>query len=192
MRDEIPQLIEEVLQGAERIKFIVSELRGYARPHSASKGSVALNEVVRSAVALIANTVNKKTSRFSVSYGKDLPEIRGNLRRLEQVVLNLILNACQALESRDKAVRVRTLQEPDAERVIVTVEDEGRGIPEADLGRILNPFYTTRREDGGTGLGLAVAARIVDEHQGQLSYESELGKGTLARLSLPVYREDEA
>ena len=60
------------------------------------------------------------------------------------------------------------------------------------VARILNPFYTTRRDDGGTGLGLAVAARIVDEHEGKLSYESEPGKGTLARLSLPMYRKDEA
>jgi len=80
----------------------------------------------------------------------------------------------------------------EAEHVTVTVEDEGRGVPEAELARILDPFYTTRREAGGTGLGLAVAARIVAEHEGTLGYESHVGKGTTARLSLPVSRMEEA
>jgi polar amino acid transport system substrate-binding protein len=75
-----------------------------------------------------------------------------------------------------------------AERLVLSVEDEGRGIAQADLSHITDPFFTTKREEGGSGLGLAVASRIVEEHEGSLSYQSEVGRGTTAALSLPVYR----
>ena len=190
MREDIPELIEEILDGSTRIKHIVSELRNYSRRQSPqSMGRIAINDVVRSALTLLANSIKKATTRFSVDYCEELPDVNGNLRRLEQVVINLILNACQALSGSGQAVRVTTSYESHAEQVVLTVEDEGTGMPEADLARITDPFYTTKREDGGTGLGLAVAARIVDEHRGQLSHESEPGRGTTARLSLPVYVE---
>ena len=151
-------------------------------------GPISINEVVRSALTLLASPIKKATKRFSVSYGEELPRVRGNLRRLEQVVINLILTACQALPARDRAVRVVTSHDPETQRVLVTVDDEGVGIPRADLERILDPFYTTKRDKGGTGLGLAVAARIVDEHGGKLRYESQPGH-TQARLSLPGHVE---
>ena len=84
-----------------------------------------------------------------------------------------------------------TRQESETQRVLITVRDEGQGIPEADLAHILDPFYTTKRDTGGTGLGLAVAGRIVDEHQGHLSFDSEVGRGTKARLALPLYVEED-
>jgi PAS domain S-box-containing protein len=190
MRTEVPALIDEVIGGADRIKFIVSELKGYVREHTGSGEPVSLNDVVRSALTLIASPIKQATRRFSVSYADDLPGVRGNLRRLEQVVINLILNACQALPDPDRAVRVETGHDPEGGRVVVTVADEGTGIAEADLRRIMDPFFTTKRERGGTGLGLAVSARIVEEHGGRLSFDSALGRGTVARISLPVRVED--
>ncbi len=187
MRTEIPELIDDILQGADRIRFIVSELRNYAckqSPHSMSR--VSMNDVLKSALTLVAVPIRHATNRFSVDWAADLPDIRGNHRRLEQVVINLILNACQALPSSDKAVQVKTRHDPGTESIVLTVEDEGCGIAEKDLGHILHPFYTTKRDAGGTGLGLSVAARIVQQHKGSLEYASELGKGTTVQLSLPV------
>jgi len=190
MRTEMPTLVEEVAQGAERIKFIVSELRAYTREQTHTTTSVSLNEAVRSSLTLLANPIRKATRRFSVDYQEDLPSVRGNLRRLEQIVINLILNACQSLPDADRAVRVKTRHDVEAGRVALTVSDEGVGIAPAVLQRITDPFFTTKRDVGGTGLGLAVAARIVEEHGGRLSFESEVGRGTVATLSLPVGAED--
>ena len=91
--------------------------------------------------------------------------------------------------SSDKAVQVKTRYDPETESTFLTVEDEGCGIAETDLDYILLPFFTTKRDAGGTGLGLSVAARIVQQHKGSLEYASELGKGTTVQLSLPVYVE---
>jgi polar amino acid transport system substrate-binding protein len=139
---------------------------------------------------LLANPIRKATHHFSTSYQEELPRVRGNLRRLEQVAINLILNACQSLSGTERAIRVETSLDEEENRVVLTVADEGEGIPESVLARITDPFFTTRREAGGTGLGLAVAARIAEEHAGRLSFESEQGRGTVARLSLPIAEEE--
>lgn len=185
MRSEVPEIIDEIKRGAERIKLIVSELRAYTRGQT-SLGPVDLDSVVRSALTLLAIPIKKATRHFSVEYNGSLPTINGNLRRLEQVVINLLLNACQALEDPEGAVRVQTGTDEATKEVWLRVEDEGCGISQGDLSRVFDPFFTTKRESGGTGLGLAIAARIVDEHRGTLRYRSEVGRGTTARLALPI------
>jgi polar amino acid transport system substrate-binding protein len=86
---------------------------------------------------------------------------------------------------------LRTRFEPTGPWLVIEVADEGRGIPQGALDHIRDPFFTTRRESGGTGLGLAVSSRIVEEHRGRLDFESEVGVGTTARLSVPVATEEQ-
>ena len=192
MREEIPELLDEIIGGAERIRAIVSELRDYSRRAEPTEmGPVDVNEVVRAALTLLANPVKKGTRHFDVVYGDDLPEAQGNARRLEQVVINLILNALQSLPDPERGVRVATRFDPERRHVVVEVRDEGSGIAPEALAHIRDPFYTTRRESGGTGLGLAVSSRIVEEHGGALEYESAVGEGTTARLRVPVSEEEE-
>jgi PAS domain S-box-containing protein len=187
MRDEVTKLIAEVQKGAERIKRIVDELRSYSRQQShGSMGPVNVNDVVDGAVLLLASPIRAATNRFEVSQSKALPMIYGNGGRLEQVVINLILNACQALPDRDRKVEVRTSYDRYENQVLIEVIDEGKGIRAEDLPHVTDPFFTTKRESGGTGLGLAVSARIVAEHNASLEFASTLGRGTTARLSIPV------
>ena len=191
MRADVPRIIDEIREGAERIRFIVSELKNYARREdSAEMAPLHVNDVVEAALTLLAGPIKKATTRFSKDLGEDLPPVRGNLRRLEQVVINLVLNACQALPDRERAVRVATLFDPARNKVCIVVEDEGRGIRPEDMNHIKDPFFTTRRESGGTGLGLAVSARITEEHGGRLDFTSEPDRGTRAVLSLPACREE--
>ena len=112
--------------------------------------------------------------------------MRGSAQRLEQVVVNLLVNACQALGDRERAIRLSTLEDREKREAILRVEDEGAGIPQEHLPRLFDPFFTTKRETGGTGLGLAICARIAREHQGRLEFESEVGRGTRASLHLPL------
>jgi len=190
-REQIPVMFSNILEGASRIKTIVSELREYARERPAvMTDSVDLNAVVRSALALLGALVKKSTQHFSVSYGEDLPALQGNYQRLEQVVINAVQNACQALPSDEAAIRVSTSYDAKAERLVIKVADEGVGIAEKALRHVTDPFYTTKRDQSGTGLGLSISASIVAEHDGTLGFASVVGKGTTVTVSLPVKRRD--
>ncbi len=110
--------------------------------------------------------------------------------RLEQVVINLLINACQALENPTQKLSISTAYDLESKQVQLFVIDEGCGMTPDILEHILEPFVTTKREQGGTGLGLSVSAKIVNEHCGQLKYTSSPGAGTTAILSLPATMED--
>ncbi len=191
MREEVPELMQEILNGAERIKLIVSELRDYTRGEGVrDMGPVSLNDALRSALTLVADPLKHATNRFSIEYGENLPKVRGNMRRIEQVFINLIANAYQALTDKDQAVEVTSVYDSESGELMVTVRDEGAGMRAADFAHIRDPFYTTKRDSGGTGLGLSIAARIIEQHKGRLTYESKIGAGTTARLYLPALGEE--
>ncbi|MBD3317250.1 MAG: GHKL domain-containing protein, partial [Chitinivibrionales bacterium] len=107
----------------------------------------------------------------------------GKARKLEQVIINLVQNACEALQQKDKALTVKVEMHDD--KCIISVEDEGRGIPASVMPQLTDPFFTTRRECGGTGLGLAISAGIVKDHGGEITFESKVNKGTIVRVTLP-------
>jgi polar amino acid transport system substrate-binding protein len=187
LREEIPHMLAETQDAAKRIKRIVSELKDFARRDTAELTEVVdFNAAVRAAVRLVDNAVTKSAHLLSASYAEALPKVRGNSQRVEQVVVNLLLNACQALEGEGKRIVIATSYERDRESVLLTVRDEGRGIAAQDLPRLTDPFFTTKREEGGTGLGLSVSAGIVKEHGGSLSFGSEPGQGTTVTLELPA------
>jgi polar amino acid transport system substrate-binding protein len=128
----------------------------------------------------------KSTVNFSVEYGRDVPLIKGNPQQLEQVFINLIQNACQALENNQQAIHVFTCYDPSITRVIIGVKDQGPGIPTETLKFIMDPFFTTRRKNGGTGLGLSVSSGIIQGHHGELNVESTVGKGSTFMVLLPA------
>jgi signal transduction histidine kinase len=161
-------------------------LRNYVQKDSASiNNDVDLNRVVDSALSLISNVIQKSTKRFSVNYGKYLPSIKGNFQRLEQIVINLVQNACQALPDKEKAIRLTTGFDRERGWVTLVVEDEGVGIPEKDMAHLTDPFFSTRQELGGLGLGLSISRRIIEEHRGKMTFQSQEGKGTRVEVILP-------
>jgi polar amino acid transport system substrate-binding protein len=193
MREELPCLLSETLGGAERIKRIVEDLKDFARQGNTSLDQIIdLNQVVQAAVRLVENSLKKATSHLEQSFAEGLPGIRGNAQRIEQVVVNLIQNAGQALNHPEQAIRLATRQSPCKKFVIFEVCDEGQGIAPENLPHLKDPFFTTRRDSGGTGLGLSVSATIVQQHGGTLSFESTPGQGTTATLALPVHRKEQA
>jgi len=193
MRGEIPQLISEMLASSNRIKRIVEDLKDFARRDDAGYNeAVDLRPVIESALRLVDNALRKATNNFSADYAPDLVKFRGNGHRIEQVVINLLLNACQALENPDQAIRLRTGLCADGQLVFLEVEDQGRGIDAEQLERVTDPFFTTKRESGGTGLGLSVSEGIVKDHQGRLEFSSAPGQGMKVSLLLPVYQVEGA
>jgi polar amino acid transport system substrate-binding protein len=129
----------------------------------------------------------KKTSRLEVELAKTPLRIRGSHQKLEQVAINLLQNASDALTNPQQGLRIATIRDECV--AVLTIRDEGRGIPAGDLDKITDPFFTTRRDQDGTGLGLAISMGIVNDHKGQMTFESELGKGTCVTLKLPLWVE---
>jgi PAS domain S-box-containing protein len=185
--EKIGQLISGISEGAMRIQKIVQGLKDFARQDRDDLNQpVDMNSVIESAIVIINNLISKSTDHFSVNYGENLPKIMGNFQQLEQVVINLITNSCQALQSAEKSILVSASYDGLSDSVLVKVSDEGEGISPENLKRIFDPFFTTKRDSGGTGLGLSVSYNIAKNHGGDLSFTSEVGKGTTAVLTLPV------
>lgn len=186
MRREMPHLLDEMNGAAKRIKRIVEDLKQFSRKSDGGFDElVDLNNVVETSVRLAENSLRTATNHYSVRYTEPIPKVKGNFHRLEQVVVNLLLNACQSLESPDKGIFVSTSIEPGTGSVIVQVCDEGVGIPEEHMARLTDPFFTTKRDTGGTGLGLAISAGIIREHGGTVRFESVQGEGTTVIVGLP-------
>jgi len=187
MRESIPVLLSGISEGSRRIRRIVRDLKEFARVDTENrKEPVDINTVVSSAVTLVGNLIRKSTDNFSTDLGENLPAIQGNFQKLEQVVINLLQNACQSLRDHQSVIRISTAFHEDSQAVILKVEDEGTGISEKDISHIMDPFYTTRRDKGGTGLGLSVSATIVREHGGSINVETAEGRGSIFTISLPV------
>ncbi len=189
MRDEIPYMIDEMQEGARRIKRIVNDLKDFARQEEDLEETlVNLNEVLATAVRLVDSSIRKSTDHFTLHYQSYLPLVKGSAQRIEQVIINLIVNACQSLQSRDQAVSLKTYYDDVKSMVALQVTDQGVGIDQADIPRLTDPFFTTKRQQGGTGLGLSVSAGIVQAHNGLLKFSSVKGRGTTVTMSLPAAR----
>ncbi len=185
--DKLPGMFSNALANSRRIEVIVNELRDFARSSPRElTATIDVNAVVNSAVILVSSLVKKHTDRFSTELAAELPPVSGNFQRIEQVIINLVQNACQALPSRDRAVTLVTHHDTSTDSVVITVSDEGVGISEHNLRHIGTPFFTTKRHSEGTGLGLWISMSIAREHGGTLSFTSTEGEGTCAVLSLPA------
>jgi PAS domain S-box-containing protein len=189
--DEICESVSKLFAGvsgaSKRIKNITRELREFAKSDPlCMKKNLHINEVVKRSVSLVHNLISRATNYFSAHYGRNLPEINGNSQKLEQVFINLLQNAAQALPDKNHKICLFTSFDKEKKNILVKVEDEGIGISPEDMQHIMDPFFTTKRETGGTGLGLSVASTIVKEHGGSMDFKSTPGKGTIVTVVIPV------
>ncbi len=190
LREESAEVFCELKDGATRIKQIVDDLKDFARKDSLElEEFVNLNKVAEAAARLVKSSLKKTTCNIETSYSASLPEFIGNSHRIEQVVINLLLNACQALTSHEQVISMRTFVDSKQQELVLEVQDEGVGIAADQLDKLTDPFYTTKREQGGTGLGLSVSAGIIAEHKGRMVFDSEPGVGTKVSIYLPIQEE---
>ncbi|MBI4806271.1 MAG: PAS domain-containing sensor histidine kinase [Desulfovibrio sp.] len=187
----VPQLLTGIIEGSERIRDFVRELKNFSRQDAESGFEMLpVNDVVQSAVLLMSKTIGLHTTRFAVRYGNGLPLVRGRRQRLEQIVVNLVQNSCHALVGPHQGIEIETLFHEPSASVRIVVRDQGEGIRPEDLPKITEPFYSTKREQGGTGLGLSISLSIAREHGGQLLIESVRGAGTTATVVLPAIMQE--
>lgn len=174
-------LTDETLEGLERVRQIVADLRSYTRQDDGNKTPVNVNDCLRAALNIL-NNQTKYHAQLTVDYG-ELPEIKGYFGKLNQVFVNLIANANQAVEESGR-IHISTGCHDDW--VEVRVEDSGKGIPEEHMTQLFTPFFTTKPAGQGTGLGLSISYGVVTEHGGDILVESSPGLGTTFTVRLPA------
>lgn len=183
----VPQLLKDTVEGVQRIKHITDNLREFSRPREVRLDArISINKVLRFSITMLGNQIKKFTDAFSFEPGENIPFLEGNPQQIEQVIINLIQNALQALPHRTHGVRVSSFYDKSGQTAVVKVEDEGVGMDKKIMDRITDPFFTTKQDQGGTGLGLYISYSIIKAHKGVLEFHSQPGKGTAAIIKLPV------
>jgi signal transduction histidine kinase len=184
-REHIMILVQDMAHGSERIKGIVEGLKRFARRDEGLLiDQVHLNTLVEGCTRLVHNEVHRHAS-IELDLGPDIPIFTGNAQKLEQVLVNLMVNASQAMpEDARGTISVSTRLADD--RIVLEVRDDGKGMTGQTVRQIFDPFFTTKRARGGTGLGLAITHRIVEEHGGTIDVRSKIGKGTNFTVRLPI------
>jgi two-component system NtrC family sensor kinase len=186
LRDDLQVLQRQ----AQRVAKITSGLLSFARQSSGDRGPVDLNHVVQETLELAERQIEKEGVRFAIELAPDLPAIFGDADTLQQVVLNLLTNARDALAAAGGDIYIRTAtREGRPDLVELVVADTGPGIAPEDLTRLFDPFFTTKPT--GTGLGLSISHGIVREHGGTIDVESSPGRGTRFVLAFPAIRAGE-
>jgi PAS domain S-box-containing protein len=187
MRDIAPRLLNGITEGSRRITAIVDSMKDFVREDkSGLHGAIDINRLVRNAASILWHHIHVYTDRFDMNLQHPLPPARGNGQQIEQVIINLFMNALQALPDKQAAVRIATSCDPEAGTVTITVGDEGAGMDGSVLARLKEPFFTTKMAEGGTGLGLYISDSILREHRGSLEFDSAPGRGTTATVTLPL------
>jgi len=186
-RAEIQEVFEETRTGVERIRQIVQDLKGFSRMDVEEPSECALADVVSDAARLAAMRL-KHVARLKVEVPAGLPEVFATRRRLAQVLLNLMVNAGDALEeAKVQGGEVRVTGGVEGERVVLRVEDNGPGIPPEVLPRLFEPFFTTKGPEKGTGLGLTISKELVERFGGTLRAENRAEGGARILIALPMH-----
>jgi two-component system sensor histidine kinase HydH len=170
-----------LVQEVERLNRSIEELLDYAKPAKLNKISLDINVVVEKTIQLVAMDMQAQGISLDSYLTEGLPEIMIDEDKLNQVFLNLFLNGIQAMAD-GGILTVSSIRRGDA--IAVVIEDTGSGVAESDLGRVFDPYFTTKND--GTGLGLAMSSKIVEEHEGKIILTSGPGKGTRVEVILPV------
>jgi two-component system sensor histidine kinase HydH len=175
-----------MVQEAERLNRSITELLNYARPTALRKEPVDIGEIVELSLKLISGDAQVLGVKSSLDLEADLPAISVDKDKINQVLLNLYINGLQAMEQAvsTKELKVSVHHDEREGMVIIEVQDTGKGIPQEDLDKVLDPYFTTKPE--GTGLGLALAFKIIDEHKGTIRFASKEGEGTTVSVSFPI------
>ncbi len=179
--EDIDGLIKESLEGLERVKKIVMDLKSFSRVDDEEYTHADVNECLETTLNIVWNELKYKAT-VTKEYG-DIPVTKCYPRQLNQVFMNILVNAAQAIEEKGE-IRIKSWHEEGY--IFVSISDTGPGIPEENLNRIFEPFFTTKEVGKGTGLGLSITYDIVKKHGGNIKVESKIGQGTTFVVSIPV------
>jgi PAS domain S-box-containing protein len=185
--EDMNEILSAIRSGSDRINRIVMDLKEFVRIDKGPLRPVDINEVIEKTFVLVGAQVRKSVARWEINLGEKLPTVQGSFQKLEQVVMNLVVNALHAIPEKEKGRLLITTQH--VQRLganVIRIEDNGTGIEPGVVGRIFEPFFTSRREFGGTGLGLSVSYNLVREHNGIIRVLSKPDCGSRFTVFLPT------
>jgi PAS domain S-box-containing protein len=190
-RKDVFKLLDTIEHGSRRIDAFLRNLKEFgSTPAEVARTRLSLPKLVERVLDTMRSKIIKTVKHFDIGIDAKIDEIYCDSGVLEQVLVNLLVNAAQAADKSDAYIRLNTKPHPtNNDYVVITVEDNGCGIDSQTRKRIFEPFYSTKVAEGGTGLGLFVCRNLVDQLGGRLHVESELGKGTSFTIELPIYKE---
>jgi two-component system NtrC family sensor kinase len=177
--------IQKIIYQTNRCKEIVQSLLDFARTPTGDMIPLQINQIINTSLKLVRDQSMFHGIEIEINLAKDLPEVKGDISRLEEVFLNLFINAADAMKSGGKLIITTKPRGKDA--VLITIADTGKGIDEKYISHIFEPFFTTKEPGQGTGLGLSIAYGIIRKHKGTIDVECRQGRGTTFIISLPVY-----
>ena len=187
IKQNMLRLISDMEMSASRVARIVSGLKQFSRKSNpAEKTDVHVNTAVENAVRLAKSTFAKSKTELELSLAPDLPLLHANLQNLEQIVLNLMINAFQSIAHDHGRVRIATGWHKEEQSIYIEVADNGRGVSLSVAEKIFDPFVTDRQADGGTGLGLSVTYNLVKAHNGDVYFKPGAHEGTEFTILLPT------
>ncbi|MFZ6720369.1 ATP-binding protein [Undibacterium sp. Ji49W] len=187
LKEDIPDLVQQSREGIERVRKIVQDLKDFSRVDSQQEWQWAnLHQGIDSTLNIVNNEIKYKADIIK-EYG-DIPDVECLASQINQVIMNLVVNASHAIGDERGKITIRTSR--DDTRVMIEVTDNGSGIPKENLNRIFDPFFTTKPIGKGTGLGLSLSYGIIQKHAGNISVSSEIGKGSSFLISLPIRHVD--
>jgi len=188
-KENISILITDMINGANRTKKIVADLRNFAKKDDgALVEDVDLNYIIKNNLTLTQKQI-KKYAELQIELCDNLPAFKGNINKIEQVLLNMTMNAAEATEPGKGIVKLITSFSKDTNEILLQICDNGIGMSDAVIKNIFDPFFTTKRDKGGTGLGLSISYGIIKELGGRIEVESKLGSGTTFTIRIPVKSE---
>lgn len=187
-RENITVLINDMVNGANRTKKIVEDLRNFARKdEELINESVDINYIIKNNLTLTQKHI-KKYARLEIELNENIPSFKGNTNKIEQLLLNLTMNASEAIENGQGLIKIKTDFDADAKEILLIISDNGIGIDEAIIKNIFDPFFTTKRNKGGIGLGLSITYGIVKDHHGKIEVESSKTNGTRFIIRFPAIK----
>ena len=189
--EEFRRYLTQISEESARVGRIVKDLLAFARVSSSQRADVNLNALIRDTMSLLEHRLAVANVRAELELSPELPLLRCDGPHLQQVLVNLVMNATEAMQG-GGVLRVRTRLSGDAGRVEIEVTDSGSGIRAEHQSRIFDPFFTTKGEGKGVGLGLSVVYGIVESHGGTIDLHSEVGKGTTFIVRLPLHPPEAA
>jgi len=176
-----------IVRETKRCRDIVRRLLNFARQEPPKKTNVNINEVIERTISILTNQLKLKNISTQINIADNLPAIKADANQLQQVLMNLLVNATDAMDEKGGEIHISASSGDlnGQEGITIEVTDFGCGIPQENRAKIFEPFYTTKGQKG-TGLGLAVVWGIIEKHDGKIEVKSEMGKGTTFTVRLPV------
>ncbi|MBF0537792.1 MAG: response regulator [Nitrospirae bacterium] len=194
--EELQTDLADIVEQVDKMAAIIDHMRIFTRRSEGMNTElIDINTVVEGTFKLLNQQLKDNGITVTKNLAPDLPQVKGDIIRLEQVCINLIINAKNAMTkgaNAGKDLKITTYQTNNCDlpscngTIVVEIEDNGTGIPESIIDKIFQPFFTTNEHGKGTGLGLSVSKKIINEHGGKISVQSDVGRATIFKLTLPI------